>query len=112
MYIVIGGGGKVGFYLAKQLIDEGHEILVIEQDKKKCERITEELGSVCTRGDACEARVLEEGGTNRADLVIAVTGDDEDNLIICQVAKSLFGVPRTIARVNNPKNEPIFSKLG
>lgn len=112
MYIIIGGGGKVGYYLARHLIDEGHEVLVIEKDKRKCDVITEELGSVCVRGDACEARVLEDAGTKRADLVIAVTGDDEDNLIICQVAKYLFGVNRTIARINNPKNESIFQKLG
>jgi len=112
MYIIVGGGGKVGYYLAKTLINEGHEVLVIEKDKRKCAFIAEELGSVAMRGDACEASSLAEGGANRADVVVAVTGDDEDNLVICQVAKQRFGVPRTIARINNPKNEHIFKLLG
>lgn len=112
MYIIVAGGGKVGYYLAKELISEGHEILVIEQNAKKCDRIAEELGSVVVHGDACETAVLNDAGTARADMVIAVTGDDEDNLVICQVARKKFNVPRTIARINNPKNEEIFRKLG
>ena len=112
MYIIVAGGGKVGYYLAKGLINEGHEVLVIEKDSRKTERIAEELGSVAVRGDACEAATLAEVGTARADVVIAVTGDDEDNLVICQVAKAKFQVPRTIARINNPRNQTIFRKLG
>jgi trk system potassium uptake protein TrkA len=112
MYIMIAGGGKVGYYLAKELIAEGHEVLIIEQNAAKCERIAEELGSIVMRGDACETSTLAEAGTARADMVVAVTGDDEDNLVVCQVAKKLFDVPRTIARINNPKNEEIFRKLG
>lgn len=112
MYVVVAGGGKVGFYLAKTLINEGHEVLVIERDRKKSEAINEELGSVVLRGDACEASILSEAGANRADVVVAVTGDDEDNLVICQMAKKKFNVPRTIARINNPKNEQIFRLLG
>ncbi|MBI2942326.1 MAG: NAD-binding protein [Chloroflexi bacterium] len=112
MYVVVCGGGKVGFYLAKTLINEGHEVLIIEKDKKKCDLIAEELGSVVTRGDAAEASTLGDAGANRADVVVAVTGDDEDNLVICQVAKRKFGVNRTIARINNPKNERIFKVLG
>lgn len=112
MYIVVAGGGKVGFYLAKTLINEGHEVLVIEKDRKKSDAINEELGSVVLRGDACEASILAEAGINRADVVVAVTGDDEDNLVICQMAKKKFDVPRTIARINNPKNEEIFRLLG
>lgn len=112
MYIIVVGGGKVGFYLTKTLVEEGHEVLVIEQDPKKCDRIAEELGTVATRGDGCEARTLEEAGAARADMVVAVTGDDEDNLVVCQVAKVKFCVPRTVARINNPKNEHIFRKLG
>ena len=89
-----------------------HEVLVIEQDAAKCERIAEELGDIVLRGDGCEAATTEVAGFGRADMVIAVTGDDEDNLVVCQLAKTKFNVPRTIARLNNPKNEEIFRKLG
>jgi len=112
MYIIIVGGGKVGYYLSKALLDEGHEVLVIEKKESKCDFICNELGSVCMRGDGCEAATLAEIGTGRADMLIAVTGDDEDNLVACQVAKHKFNVSRTIARINNPKNETIFKKLG
>ena len=112
MYIIVVGGGKVGFYLARELVGEGHEILVIEQDRAKCERIADELGDITLNGDGCEAAVLENAGTGRADMLIAVTGGDEDNLVSCQVAKNKFSVPRTIARINNPKTELIFTKLG
>ncbi len=112
MYIIVVGGGKVGYYLAKELVEEGHEVLVIEKDGAKCERIAEELGDIVLRGDGCEAATVEIAGFGRADMVIAVTGDDEDNLVTCQVAKVKFNVPRTVARINNPKNEEIFKRLG
>jgi len=112
MYIIVIGGGKVGYYLARALLDEGHEILVMEKDPDRTEFICSELGSVCVRGDGCEVTTLTEVGTGRADMFIAVTGDDEDNLVACQVAKHKFNVPRTIARISNPKNEAIFKKLG
>ena len=112
MYIIIVGGGEIGYYLAKALLDEGHETLVLEKDPGVKESICDELGSVCTRGDGCEAATLEAAGTGRADMLIAVTGEDEDNLVACQVAKHKFNVPRTIARIKNPKNETIFKKLG
>ncbi|HEY8477671.1 MAG TPA: NAD-binding protein [Chloroflexota bacterium] len=112
MYIIVAGAGKVGYYLTKELVAQGHEVLVIEKDRKKCERIADELGNVVLRGDACEVSVLAEAGTSRADVVAAVTGDDEDNLVICQVAKRRFNAKRTIARINNPKNEEIFRLLG
>jgi trk system potassium uptake protein TrkA len=112
MYIIVVGGGKVGYYLAKTLVAENHEVLVIEQDAKKCERIAEELGSIVLRGDGCEATTLRDAGAGRADMLIAVTGDDEDNLVSSQMAKVKFNVSRTIARINNPKNQTIFKKLG
>ena len=112
MYIIIIGGGRVGYYLGKALLDEGHEILIIEKNAAFCDIITEEMGSVCIRGDGCEAATLEEVGTGRADMLVAVTGDDEDNLVSCQVAKYKFNVPRTIARIRNPQNEHIFKTLG
>ncbi|MBA7642007.1 Trk system potassium uptake protein TrkA [subsurface metagenome] len=112
MYIIIVGAGRVGYYLTKALLNEGHEVLIVEKNTTICEGITEEMGSICVRGDGCEAATLTEIGTGRADVLIAVTGDDEDNLVACQVAKYKFNVPRTIARIRNPQNEAIFKKLG
>jgi trk system potassium uptake protein TrkA len=112
MYIVIVGGGRVGYYLARALLNEGHEILIVEKNPRYCEVINEEMGSVCIRGDGCEAATLADVGTSRADMLVAVTGDDEDNLVSCQVAKHKFNVPRTIARIRNPQNEVLFKELG
>ncbi|UCH87601.1 MAG: TrkA family potassium uptake protein [Dehalococcoidia bacterium] len=112
MYIIIVGGGKIGYYLAKQLVEDGNEVLVIEKDAAKCQQIADDLGDIVLRGDGCEGVTLEAAGTGRADLFIAITGDDEDNLVACQVAKYKFNVRRTVALLNNPKNEPIFKKLG
>lgn len=112
VYIIVVGGGKVGYYLSKTLLSEGHEVLVIEIDPRKVARIEEELGEVVMEGDGCEATTLESAGTSRAEIMVAVTGDDEDNLITCQLAKGKFRVPRAIARINNPANERIFRALG
>ena len=112
MYIIVAGGGKIGYYLARELIEQEHEVLVIEKDPKRVDLITSDLGNVVYRGDAAEAVTLAEAGAGRADLVCAVTGDDEDNLVIAQLAKKRFKVNRTIARINNPKNEQIFRLLG
>jgi trk system potassium uptake protein len=113
MYIIVVGGGQVGTHLAKALLAEGHEVLIIERSEKIAQDIANELGSsVAMRGDGCEVRVLTQAGTSRADMLVAVTGDDEDNLVSCQVAKHKFAVPRTLARVSNPRNEPLFRKLG
>jgi len=112
MYVIVIGGGRVGYYLLKALLKEGHEVLVLEKDARICKTITDELGSVCFRGDGCEAATLAEVGTGRADMLLAVTGDDEDNLVACQVAKHKHNVPRTIARIRNPKNADLFKKLG
>lgn len=112
MYVIVVGAGKVGYYLSKALIKEGHEVAVLEKDRKRVEALTEELGEVIMHGDGCEVRTMEEVGMGRADVVVAVTGDDEDNLVICQMAKRKFGVGRTIARVNDPKNEQLFKELG
>jgi trk system potassium uptake protein len=112
MYIIIGGGGDVGYYLTKTLLGQGHEILLLEKGATRYLALSEELGQSVALGDACEARTMEEIGVNRADVVIAVTGEDDDNLVICQMAKKRFNVARTIARLNNPKNELLFQKLG
>ena len=112
MYIIIGGGGEVGYYLARNLLNQGHEVLLLEKNPARQQLLSEELGQSIFKGDACEARTMEEAGARRADVVIAVTGEDEDNLVICQVAKKRFNVARTIARLNNPKHEALFQKLG
>jgi len=112
MYIVVVGGGSVGYHLCKALLKEGHEVLVLDKDPAKCAAFEDELGSICVRGDGCETATLAEAGVSRADVFVAATDEDEDNLVACQVAKHRFGVPRTIARVNNPKNEKIFKELG
>src|SRR3972149_3919894 len=141
MYIIVGGGDRLGYYLLKALLNEGHEVLVLEKDARICKTITDELGSVCFRGGGCEAATLAEGGAGRggagggrggvcfggdgceaatlaevgagrADMLVAVTGDDEDNLVSCQVAKHKYNVPRTIARIRNPLNAVLFKKLG
>ena len=112
MYIIVVGGGRVGYYLTKALLDEGHEILLIEKRRDICQSVSREMGSVALCGDGCETTTLEAAGTSRADMLIAVTGDDEDNLVSCQVAKYRFKVPRTLARARNPKNEIVFKKLG
>ena len=112
MYISVVGGGQLGYHLTRALLAESHEVLIIEKDAKTSQRLIDEMGSVAVRGDGCEASVLAKAGTSRADMLVAVTGEDEDNLVACQVAKHKFAVPRTIARVRNPRNESLFHKLG
>jgi len=112
MYVILVGGGKVGYHLAKALIQEGHEILILEKDRKRAEELADVLGELVVHGDGCEIRTMREAGMARANVVVAVTGDDEDNLVICQMAKRKFGVPRTLARVNDPNNEELFQELG
>ena len=112
MYIIVIGGGQLGYHLTRALLAESHEVLLIENDAKTSQKLIDEMGSVALRGDGCEASVLAKAGTSRADMLVAVTGDDADNLVACQVAKHKFAVPRTIARVRNPRNESLFRKLG
>ena len=112
MFVLVVGGGKVGYYLAKELLGSGHEVVLMEKDPGRARQIADEIGSIVVAQDGCEGKYLAEAGCNRADVVAAVTGDDEDNLVICQMAKHHFDVPRTIARVNNPKNEELFRHLG
>jgi trk system potassium uptake protein len=111
-YVIIAGGGKVGHNLGKALMGKGDEVLILEKRPQRFQALHDELGEAAYFGDACEIRTMVQVGMERADLVVAVTGDDEDNLIICQVAKRWFGVPRAIGRVNNPANEDTFHKLG
>ena len=112
MYIVVVGGGKVGYYLAKELLEAGHELVILEKNAARARQISDELGSIVLNRDGCEGKHLAEAGANRAAIVAAVTGDDEDNLVVCQMAKHHFDVPKTIARVNNPRNEDLFKHLG
>ncbi|HEY3993410.1 MAG TPA: TrkA family potassium uptake protein [Ktedonobacteraceae bacterium] len=112
MYIIVGGGGDIGYYVTKSLFNRGHEVLLIERGAARYQSLKEELGQSVVLGDACEARTMDEVGANRADVVIAVTGDDEDNMVICQVARTRYKVGRTMARLNNPKHEEIFQKSG
>lgn len=112
MYIIIVGGGKVGYYLAKSLMESNHEVLVIEKDPQRVNVLNTELGVSILEGDGSDVTFLEQAGASRANVVIAVTGDDEDNLVVCQIAKHKFNVARTIARLNNPKNRKVFRQLG
>ena len=112
MFVLVVGGGKVGYYLTRELIQSNHEVVLMEKDRARANQIADEIGSIVIPHDGCEGKYLAEAGANRADIVAAVTGDDEDNLVICQMAKHHFDVPRTIARVNNPANEALFKHLG
>src|SRR5206468_2841466 len=112
-YIIIAGAGKVGWNLARELLDKGHEVTLIEDNGNGYLTVEQELEHNIQYGDASELWVLERAGISRADMVIAVTGDDEDNMLICQVAKEKkYLVDRIIARVNNPRNRPHFELLG
>lgn len=111
-YAIIVGGGKIGYYLAKSLINRDFEVLLLEKDTSKFRSLAADLGDVAMQGDGCEPLVLKTAGVERADLLVAVTGDDPDNLVISQLAAHCFGRTRIIARVNNPDNDELFEKLG
>jgi trk system potassium uptake protein TrkA len=111
-YAIIVGGGKIGYYLAKSLINRDFEVLLLEKDSSKYFALAADLGDVAMFGDGCEPLVLKTAGVERADLLIAVTGDDPDNLIISQLAAHCFKRTRIIARVNNPDNDKLFETLG
>ena len=112
MYVLIVGAGKVGWNLARELIDRGNEVTIVESDPQRYATVEEELEHSIQYGDGTELWVLERAGIERADLVIAVTGDDEDNILISQVAREKYGVERIVARCNNPRNLQHFELLG
>lgn len=112
MNVLVIGGGKVGFYLAKTLIEHGHEPSIIEKNKDVCRIIANDLDIPVVNGDGTLLEILESANVGRAEVVVSVTGQDQDNLVACQLAKKLFHVGRTVARVNNPKNTDIMYKLG
>jgi trk system potassium uptake protein TrkA len=112
MYVMIVGAGKVGWNLARELKDKGNEVTVVERNRRRYETVEEELEHSIQYGDGTELWILERAGIERADLVIAVTGDDEDNILICQMAGEKYGVERVVARCNNPRNLQHFELLG
>ncbi len=112
MYIIVVGGGKIGYHLTKFLLAEKNEVLLIENDEARVAELSAEFGESVMEGNGSRVPILREGGANRADVLVAVTGVDEDNLVICQIAKTVFKCPRTIARVNDPRDEALFSAMG
>ncbi|MBU4386268.1 MAG: TrkA family potassium uptake protein [Actinobacteria bacterium] len=112
IHIVISGGGKVGSFLAREFTEKDHVVVVIEKDHEICEKLALESSALVIHGDACDYRYQLEAQVDKADTFAAVTGDDDDNLVACQLARTSFDVPRTVARVNNPKNERIFNLMG
>lgn len=113
MYVIISGGGKVGSFLARTLKKRGHDVAMIERREELCKKLAVEcLGCLIINGDGCDMVFQKDAGVEHADVFAAVTGDDDDNLVACRLAKTAFNVPRTVARVNNPKNERIFHELG
>ncbi len=112
MYVVIVGGGRVGKDLAKLLLPEGHDVVLMEKDSDLAEQLSKEFDALIIEGDGTELDYMKDAGLNRADVLVAVTGDDKSNLIMCQLADRIFKVPKVVGRVNNPKNEAVFTRLG
>ena len=112
MKAIVVGGGKVGYYLSRTLLEHGHHPVIIEKQKEKCRRISDDLDIPVINGDGSSLEALTMAGAENADALISVTGTDEDNLVVCEIAKHVFKIPKTIARVNNPKNTDIMKMLG
>src|SRR5881227_3481663 len=113
MYVIVAGGGKIGANVMRSLLRLGNEVTLIEQRRDRFEQLEDEFEHQVQRGDATELYVLERAGIARPpDVVLALTGDDEDNMIIGQIAREKYGVPKVIARVNDPRNQPLFDMLG
>jgi len=112
MFIIVVGGGKVGSYLIKELLEKDYKVNVVESNTDSCKLLKEKYGVKVFCGDGTNENLLEQAGINEADVVLAVTGDDQDNLVICQMAERKFDVPRTFTRVNTPGNERLFDWLG
>ena len=112
MFAVIIGCSEIGYYLAKSLLATGHEVVVVEKDRERCQLLIDEVGSVSLQGDGTDEAILKQAGLARADVLIAVAGRDDTNLVICQMSKHIFNVPRTMAVIRDPKNEALFHVLG
>ena len=111
MYVVIAGGGKVGRYIAVDLLADGHDVCIIEKEEGRCEQLLRDHDLLVIHGDACDVRYLEQARPERAEVFVATTGDDDDNYVACQLALTSFGVPRVLSRVNAPRNEEIFERM-
>lgn len=112
MFIIVVGGGKVGRFLINDLSKKGHKVILIEQNKEKGEFIKDKYGVEVINGDGSEKEILEKAGVEEVDVLLAVTKDDQDNLVICQMAERQFDVPQTFTTVNTPGNEKLFDWLG
>lgn len=113
MFVLIAGGGKIGLHLVRTLLNRGHEVALIEKDQRVCAMVVEEFESVIVlAGDATNPEMLQRADVARADVVVAAVGRDQDNYILCKMAKHLYGVKRAVARVNDPRNEELFRLAG
>jgi len=112
MFAVIIGCSEIGYHLAKSLLATGHEVVVVEKDQERCQLLIDEVGSISLQGDGTDEAILKQAGLARADVLIAVAGRDDTNLVICQMSKHVFSVPRTMAVIRDPKNEALFHVLG
>ena len=113
MYVVIAGGGKIGEYLANVLLESGNDVTIIEEDLETADRLSVVLQGryLVIHGDGCDSKYQEDAGIRRADVFVATTGQDDDNLVSCEIAQRVFDVPRCVARVNSPQNQRIFRAL-
>jgi trk system potassium uptake protein TrkA len=112
MFAVIIGCSEIGYHLAKSLLATGHEVVVVEKEQERCQLLIDEVGSISLQGDGTDEAILKQAGLARADVLIAVAGRDDTNLVICQMSKHVFSVPRTMAVIRDPKNEALFHVLG
>ncbi|MBQ10654.1 MAG: portal protein [Planctomyces sp.] len=112
MFAVIIGCSEIGYHLAKSLVATGHEVVVVEKDHERCQLLIDEVGSISLQGDGTDEAILKQAGLARADVLITVAGRDDTNLVICQMSKHIFNVPRTMAVIRDPKNEALFRVLG
>jgi trk system potassium uptake protein TrkA len=112
MNVIIVGGGRVGYYLTKTLMEHGHDVTIIELNRKNCEYLANQFDIAIIHGDGTQPKILQSAGTKEAEAVICVMGSDENNLICCQLAKRMFNVKKTVSKVNNPKNALVMKQLG
>lgn len=112
MNVILIGGGKTTYFLARQFIGQGHRVTIINRNPAEAKQLSEQVSALVLLGDGSDSTLLEEAGARRAEVVVALTPHDQDNLVACQLARQLFGVPRTVALVNDPENEALFVELG
>ena len=112
MYIVVIGAGRVGFFLVRALFNAGHEVFIVERNERRVDELVQQFGNVAIKGDGSEPIIQMAAGVARADILIATTGADEDNLAACQLAKHRFNVPKTVTLINSPEDERLFEMLG